>query len=67
MLALAVASSEPLTSSGGPRRRGQQELTKLSCSAIFFTCSPVAASHARTDLCVNMTVIYLRTRNHVSP
>ena len=47
---LAVASSEPLTSSGGPLRSGQQLLTKLSCSLIFFTCSPVAASHARTDL-----------------
>ncbi len=49
-LTLAVASSEPLTSSGGPLRSGQQLLTKLSCSLIFFTCSPVAASQARTDL-----------------
>ena len=47
---MAVASSEPLTSSGGPLRSGQQLFTKLSCSLIFFTCSPVAASHARTDL-----------------
>ena len=37
--ALAVASSEPLTSSGGPRFSGQQLFTKLSCSAIFFTCA----------------------------
>lgn len=36
--AFAVASSEPLTSSGGPRFSGQQLFTKLSCSAIFFTC-----------------------------
>lgn len=49
-LTFAVPSSEPLTSSGGPRRSGQQELTKLSCSAIFFTCCPLAMSHARTDL-----------------
>lgn len=45
-----MASSEPLTSNGGPLRSGQQLFTKLSCSLIFFTCSPVAASHARTDL-----------------
>ena len=45
---LAVPSSEPLTSSGGPLLSGQQVFTKLSCSAIFFTCSPVSASHART-------------------
>ncbi len=44
----AVPSSEPLTSRGGPLLKGQHVLTKLSCSAIFFTCSPVAASHART-------------------
>ena len=37
VLTFAVASSEPLTSSGGPRRSGQQLLTKLSCSLIFFT------------------------------
>ncbi len=37
--ALAVPSSEPLTTSGGPRRSTQHELTKLSCSAIFFTCA----------------------------
>jgi hypothetical protein len=47
---LAVPSSEPLTRSGGPRLSGQQLLTKLSCSAIFFTCSPVTASQARTLL-----------------
>ncbi len=40
--AFAVASSEPLTSSGGPRFSGQQLLTKLSCSAIFFTCAGAA-------------------------
>ena len=36
-LTFAVASSEPLTSNGGPLRSGQQLLTKLSCSLIFFT------------------------------
>jgi hypothetical protein len=36
--ALELPSSDPLTSSGGPRRSGQQLFTKLSCSAIFFTC-----------------------------
>ena len=38
-LTFAVASSEPLTSSGGPRFSGQQLFTKLSCSDIFFTCT----------------------------
>ena len=38
-LTFAVASSEPLTSNGGPLRSGQQLLTKLSCSLIFFTWS----------------------------
>lgn len=46
----ALPSSDPLTSSGGPRRNGQQLLTKLSCSAIFLTCSPVRASQALTVL-----------------
>ena len=41
--AFAVPSSEPLTMSGGPLRRMPQELTKLSCSAIFFTCMAVRA------------------------
>jgi hypothetical protein len=45
-----VPSSEPLTTSGGPLRKGQQELTKLSCSDIFLICSPVTAFHARTVL-----------------
>ena len=45
-----LPSSAPLHRSGGPLLRGQQLLTKLSCSAIFLTCSPVRASQARTDL-----------------
>ena len=46
----AVPSSDPLTRRGGPLLRGQQLLTKLSCSAIFFTCSPERVSQARTVL-----------------
>jgi len=45
---LAVASSEPLTSSGGPRFSGQQLLTKLSCSAIFFTCTSAACLNTQS-------------------
>ena len=47
---LAEQSSEPLISRGGPLRRGQQLLTKASCSAIFLVCCPVSASQARTVL-----------------
>ena len=47
---LTLPSSEALAKSGGPRRKGLQLLTKLSCSVIFFVCWPVAASHTRTVL-----------------
>lgn len=39
-----------LTSSGGPLRSGQHELTMSRCSAIFLSCVPLSASHARTVL-----------------
>ena len=50
VLTFAEQSSEPLMTRGGPLRRGQQLLTKASCSAIFFICCPVSASQALSDL-----------------
>ena len=50
VLTFAEQSSEPLMTRGGPLRRGQQLLTKASCSAIFLVCCPVSASQALSDL-----------------
>ena len=55
---LAVPSSDPLTRSGGPRLSGQQLFTKLSCSAIFLTCSPESVSQARTVLSGEAEIIF---------
>ena len=64
-----MPASEPLTSSGGPRRSGQQLFTKLSCSAIFFICSKgVPAAHLKgPDHSTSLSSQQMSSRHHLAP